>query len=211
MSPRSSTRMPELMSDDRALLDALLDSTAVGHISFVDADGQPAVMPTAVVRWGDRIVTHGSTGSRWMRIADGANVAVAITAIDGIIVARSAFESSIAYRSAVIYGAFTRLDGNEKLAALDAITERLLPGRLAEVRGSTAKELAATMVLALDLDDWTLRVSDGWPDDPDSDQEGPAWAGRIRFGARPAVAEAAPDLRAGIATPPSVRDFSEGY
>ena len=101
--------MPEMMSHDRGALDALFDATIVGHVAFVDEDGGPAVLPTAVVRWGDRLVVHGSTGSRWMRLAAGSPAVVSITAVDGIIVARSAFESSVSYRSAVVFGSFETL------------------------------------------------------------------------------------------------------
>ncbi|TWP37881.1 pyridoxamine 5'-phosphate oxidase family protein [Leekyejoonella antrihumi] len=204
MSRTDPTRLPELMRHDRAALDALLDSTIVGHVAFVAEDGTPGVLPTAVARWEDRLIVHGSTGSRWMRLVSGAPAVVSVTAVDGIIAARSAFESSLAYRSAVLFGAFDSLDGQEKRDALDVLTERLIPGRSGEVRPHTVKELAATMVLAMPITEWSLRVSDGWPEDPDSDIAGTAWAGQIDFGARPTVIRAAPDLRDGIPTPKSV-------
>lgn len=198
------TRMPELMSHDRDMLNRLLASTIVGHIAYVDERGAPGVLPTAVARWRDELIVHGSTGSGWMRVVAGAPAAVSITAVDGVIVARSAFESSIAYRSAVVFGSFRRLDGDEKLHALDVLTQRLLPGRVAEVRRPAKKELAATMVLAMPLTTWSLRVSDGWPDDPADDVAGDAWAGIVHFGDRPTRAQPAPDLRDGIPVPPSV-------
>ncbi len=100
------TRLPEMMSTDRADLERLLASCVVGHIAFV-ADGQPTVLPTAITRFGDGVVAHGSTGSRWMRmLAVGIPVAVSVTALDGVVVARSAFESSLLYRSAVLYGLY---------------------------------------------------------------------------------------------------------
>ncbi|QDZ16767.1 pyridoxamine 5'-phosphate oxidase family protein [Humibacter ginsenosidimutans] len=203
--------MPELMSRDRSALDALLASTIVGHVAYVDETGAPGLLPTAVARWGDELVVHGSTGSRWMRLVAGAAAAVSITAVDGVIVARSAFESSLAYRSAVVFGAFRRLDGDEKLEALDVLTERLLPGRVAEVRRPTKKELAATLVLAMPLDEWSLRVSDGWSEDPDDDIASDAWAGVVRFGARPTSAAVAPDVRGGIPMPPSVTGFRAAH
>jgi nitroimidazol reductase NimA-like FMN-containing flavoprotein (pyridoxamine 5'-phosphate oxidase superfamily) len=205
MTVLEPTRMPELMSRDRAGLDALLDSTIVGHVAFVDERGGPGVLPTAVARWGDELIVHGSTGSRWMRLVNGAPVSVAVTAIDGIVVARSAFESSLAYRSAVIFGTFRRLQGDEMAAGLDVLTERMLPGRTGEVRASSKKELAATMLLALPLDTWSLRVSDGWPEDPEDDVAGDAWAGQVWFAERVVRSvDAAPDLRGGIPVPPSV-------
>ncbi len=205
MSRTVATRLPELMSTDRAALDGLLDATIVGHIAFAEADGSPGVIPTAVARWDDRILVHGSTGSRWMRLVSGIPAAVAITAVDGIVVARSAFESSLLYRSAVLFGSFRALAGAEKSRALDVLTERLIPGRVPEVRGSSPKELAATQVLAMTIDEWSLRVSDGWPEDPDEDVAGDAWAGHLRFGDRPVRVLPAPDLRAGTALPSSVQ------
>lgn len=204
MTRTTPTRLPETMSTDRAALDALLDSAIVGHVAFVTDDGLPAVLPTAVARRGDEIVVHGSTGSRWMRLVAGCPAVVSIAAVDGVVVARSAFESSLLYRSAVLFGRFRRLQGEEQRVALNAVTDRLIPGRVAEVRPSTKRELAATLVLALPIDEWSLRISDGWPEDPDDDVAGPAWAGHVRFGDRPTEVAAAPDLRAGIAPPPSV-------
>lgn len=204
MEPTVPARMPEKMSRDRAELDALLASTVLAHVALVD-DGAPVVIPTAAVAWGDRLLVHGSTGSRWMRrVAQGAPVAVSVAAIDGVVVARSAFESSLVYRSAVLRGRFTRLQGEDKESALDAVTERLLPGRTQEVRRSTRRELAATMLLAMPIESWTLRVSEGWPDDPDDDVAGPAWAGVVRLGTPPTSVHAAPDLRDGIGVAPSV-------
>lgn len=204
--PRTeATRLPDLMSRDRAALDALLASAVLGHVGLVDEDGHPVVIPTAVVRWDDRLVIHGSTGSRWMRrIADGAPVSVSVAAVDGVMVARSAFESAVLYRSAVFFGRFTPLDGADKERALDVVTERLLPGRVAELRRSTAKELAATLLLAMPITAWSLRVLDGFAEDPADDVAGPAWAGQLRFGAPPATPVPAPDLRPGVPVPASV-------
>jgi len=202
------TRLPELMSSDRAQLDALLASTVVGHVGFVH-DGLPVVLPTIVVPWGDRLVMHGSTGSRWMRhIASGAPVAVSIAAVDGVLVARSAFESSLLYRSAVLFGAFAAIEADERLAALDVLTERLLPGRVGELRRPTGRELAATQLLAMPIHEWSLRIFDSWPEDPPEDVAGSAWAGQVRFGAPPVTVVGAPDLRPGIPVPPSAGHIS---
>jgi nitroimidazol reductase NimA-like FMN-containing flavoprotein (pyridoxamine 5'-phosphate oxidase superfamily) len=207
----TSLRLPELMSQDPAELDALLASTIVAHVAHVGPDGMPGILPTAVARWADGIVVHGSTGSRWMRLVTGQHAAVSITAVDGIVVARSAFESSLLYRSAVVFGRFRSLDGAEKKDAVEALTERLVPGRVAEVRASTTRELAATLVLAMPLTEWSLRISDGWPEDPDEDVAGDAWAGQIRFGERPTTVVEAPDLRPGIAATSSVRTLRPAH
>jgi len=193
-----------MMSADRADLDALLDRTVLGHVAFADEDGSPVALPSMIVRWDDQLLTHGSTGSRWLRrIGTGVPVAVSVATLDGIVVARSAYESSLLYCSAVLFGSFSPLDGAAKLAALDFVTDRLLPGRTAEVRRPSTKELAATTMLAMPIGEWSLRRSDGWPEDPDSDVQGPAWAGHIRFGVPPATVASAPDLRPGITVPPS--------
>lgn len=200
------TRIPEKGVTDRAALDALLDEVYLGHIGLM-RDGSPVVIPTAVARDGDRILVHGSTGSGWMRgLASGAPVCVTVTALDAVVVARSTFESSFHYRSAVLFGAFTRLDGDDKSQALDAVAERLIPGRVAEVRASTSRELAATMVLAMPIDEWSLKVSADRPEDPDDDVAGDAWAGVLPLTLqRVRSAVPAPDLRAGIPVPPSVQ------
>lgn len=205
MDHTTLTRLPELGSRDRAALDKLLDESSIGHVGL-SVGGQPVVIPTAIARDGDRLLVHGSTGSHWMRaVAGGASVAVAVTAVEGLVVARSAFESSMHYRSAVLFGVCTPVEGVAKRAALDVLTDSLIPGRVAEVRAPKAKELAATLVLALPIDRWSLKISDGWPEDPDSDVQGPDWAGVVPLQASYGVPRPAPDLREGIELPPSVR------
>jgi uncharacterized protein len=212
-APSDHHRLPARRQQrfERTGLDALLDEVHVAHVGLIDAAGLPVVFPTAVARDGDRILIHGSTGSPWLRrVADGAPVSVAVTAFDGLVIARSAFESSIHYRSAMLFGACTRIDDREdKLRALDVFTEALLPGRVGEVRRSTAKELAATLVLGLGIQtgptpNWSVKVGDDWPDDPADDVAGPAWAGVVPARIAYDDARPAPDLRAGIAAPGSV-------
>ena len=206
MPRTTATRLPEKMSADRAELERLLTDVVVAHVGFVDEDGHPVVIPTAVVLDGDRLLLHGSSGSRWMRrLATGVPVSVAVTAIDGVVVARTAFESSLSYRSAVLFGSCrpVRADGQEE--ALAEITERLVPGRVAEVRASTRRELAATLVLEMPLSDWSLRVSEGPPTDEPEDVAGPAWAGTLAIERRYAPPAPSPDLRPGIPVPGSVR------
>lgn len=206
---RQPVRLPEKATTDRADLEALLDTARVGHFAVVAEDGTPAVIPTMVVRDGDRVLAHGSTGSRWMRrLAGGGPTALGVTAYDGLVVARSAFESSIRYRSAVIFGRCSSVvDDKERF--LDLVTEALVPGRTAEVRRPTKAELAATLVLALPLDDWSLKISAGWPEDEDDDVAGPAWAGVVPMREVYGAPLAAPDLRAGIDVPPSVRALTD--
>ena len=211
MARTTITRLPTMASQDRGQLDRLLDSVHIGHFALVAEDGHPVVLPTAVARDGDRMLAHGSTGSGWMRrLADGAPTSLAVTSFDALVVARSAFESSMRYRSAVIFGQCVPItDPEEKLRALDTVVEALLPGRLAEVRRPTRKELAQTLVLALPITEWSLKVSDGWPDDPPQDCTGPAWAGVIPVQVRYRDPIPAPDLRAGIPVPESARRIAD--
>ena len=206
MSRTTITRLARKASQNRAELNQLLDTVHIGHFAIVD-DDHPVAMPTATVRDGDRVLVHGSTGSGWLRrLAAGAPASLAVTAFDGLVVARSAFESSMRYRSAVLFGqciAITDLD--DKRRALDVITDGLIPGRTREVRASTPKELAAVLVLALPIEEWSLKVSEGWPDDPDDDVAGPAWAGLLPVRQHYGAPLPAPDLRHGIGLPESVR------
>lgn len=193
---------------DLSDLPALVADTLLGQVAFV-REGQPMVIPTAVAfDPPDGLVIHGSTGSGWMRwLAAGVPAAVSITALDALVVARSAFESSMRYRSAVLFGTFEVVEGEQaKRAAVDLITDTLIPGRVREVREPTAKELSATMVLRLRIEDATLKTnSEAWPDDPDEDVAGDAWAGIVPRLTSYGDAQPAPDLRAGIPEPPSVR------
>ena len=188
--------------NDDAELQHLIADARVAHVALV-AEGAPVVIPTAVVYHDGDVLLHGSTGSRWLRlVAQGIPVSVAITAIDGLVVARSAFESSIHYRSAVLFGTCSPAPNPEE--ALDLLTDGLIPGRIGEVRRPSAREVAATMVLRLAIEEWTLKISDGWPDDPEDDVAGPAWAGVVPLITRFADPVPAPDLRVGIAEPASV-------
>ena len=178
MARTTMTRLREKARTERADLDQLLDTVHIGHFALVADDGHPVVLPTAVVRDHDRVLAHGSTGSGWLRrLAAGAPTSLAVTAFDGLVVARSAFESSMRYRSAVIFGRCVRLDDpEEKRRALGVVADSLLPGRTAEVRESTAKEIAATLILALPIAEWSLKVSEVWPEDGPDDLAGTAWA-----------------------------------
>ena len=205
------TRLAELGSSDRAALDALLDVSKVAHVAVVK-DDRPVVIPTACARAGDVLLMHGSTGSGWMReVATGAPVSVAVTSVEGLVVARSAFESSMLYRSGVIFGRCVVVDEPaEKRAALDLLTNTFLPGRVAEVREPSSKELAATLVLRLPIEEWSLKVSTDWPEDPPEDVQGPAWAGMVPFSMSYGPPVETPDLAAGIDVPSSVRRLVGG-
>jgi nitroimidazol reductase NimA-like FMN-containing flavoprotein (pyridoxamine 5'-phosphate oxidase superfamily) len=209
MPNTSLTRHPERGVADRVQLDELLDAVSVVHVAFIDA-GHPVVLPTGAARDGNRLLIHGSSGSRWMRsLAAGTSTCVSVTALDGIIIARSAFESSFRYRSAALFGTFTALSGEDKRGALNVLVDRLIPGRTAEVRPSTVKELAATQVLAMAIEDWSLKVNAGWPQDGPTDMATQVWAGVVPvLGPSYGSPQPAPDLASDIPVPPSVLSFS---
>lgn len=201
------SRLSEKQSRSRRQLDELLDSTPLATVALV-RDGHPAIFPTGFARVGDDLVIHGSTGSPWMRaLAAGAPAAVAVTGLDGIVVARSGFESSFRYRSAVLFGVFERIADADKERYLQRLTDAFIPGRTAELRASSRKELAATRALRLPIgaDNWSLKISAGWPEDPDEDVAGDAWAGVVPMSVAFGAPLPAPDLRAGIPVPESVR------
>ena len=183
MTPRDERtdvrRLPEKQVRDLAELHAILDEALHAAVG-VEVDGQPFVLPMACARDGDHLLLHGSTGSRLMRtLATGAPVCVSVTHLDGLVYARSAFESSMRYRSATVLGTATEVPADEALNALEVLTEHLLPGRWAELRAPRAKELAATSVLRVPLDEWSVKVSSGFGDDPDEDLDEPVWAGAV--------------------------------
>lgn len=171
-------RIPEKQVFDRDALNALLDDAIVGHVAVVRGE-QPVVLPVGIGRDGDTLLIHGSTGSGIFReMADGRPLSIAVTLLDGLVYARSAFESSIHYRSAVIMGTATVVDGEEKLKALSILTNHMMPGRWDEVRETTKKELAATMVLRVPLERVSVKVSDGGPDEFEDDGDDRSiWAG----------------------------------
>jgi uncharacterized protein len=206
------SRLSELQRTSRGELYELLDSTPLATVALV-RDGHPVVFPTGFARVDDELVIHGSTGSPWMRaLSTGAPAAVAVTTVDGIVVARSGFESSFRYRSAVVFGVFERVPDADKVSYLERLTDSFLPGRVAELRASTRKELAATLPLRMPIgeDNWSLKVSDGWPEDPEEDIAGDTWAGVVPMSVTYGEPLPASDLTPGIPLPASVLAMTDG-
>jgi nitroimidazol reductase NimA-like FMN-containing flavoprotein (pyridoxamine 5'-phosphate oxidase superfamily) len=202
-------RLPEKQVRDRAVLDAVLDAARVAHVAVVDGEGRPYVLPVAHARDGDRVLFHGSTGSRLFRgLAAGAPTCLTVTLVDGLVAARSTFESSMHYRSAMVLGTATVVADADKSAALQVLTDHLMPGRWADARHPSPKELAATLVLALPLDEWSVKVSDGPPDDAVSDLDRPVWAGTVPMGVAWGDPVDAPDLRGEHPVPGYVRQWT---
>jgi nitroimidazol reductase NimA-like FMN-containing flavoprotein (pyridoxamine 5'-phosphate oxidase superfamily) len=206
-TPRTDVRrLPEKQVDDVAVLHAILDEALVASVG-IQVDGQPYVLPMACARDGDHLLLHGSTGSRLMRaLAAGTPLCVSVTHLDGLVYARSAFESSMRYRSATVLGVATEVPGEDRLGALEVLTEHLLPGRWAELRAPLAKELAATSVLRVPLAEWSVKVGDGFGDDPVEDLHEPVWAGVVPLRTVLDAAVDAPDLDPGLPVPPHVLD-----
>lgn len=210
VSPRTRVRrLPERGRYDREAIDSVLDAGLVAHLGFV-ADSQPFVIPTLHARVGDDVFVHGSAASRTLRsLAEGFPACLTVTLLDGIVLARSVFEHSLNYRSVVVLGrAAPVVAPDEKLAALEAFTEKLLPGRWAEARRPTAKELKATSVLRLPLDEASAKIRDGGPDDGDSpDAELDVWAGHLPLAVTALEPVPDPALRAGIPVPPALQPY----
>jgi nitroimidazol reductase NimA-like FMN-containing flavoprotein (pyridoxamine 5'-phosphate oxidase superfamily) len=202
-------RLHERGRYDRTAIDAVLDAAIVAHLGFVH-EGQPFVIPTLHARVGDEVLVHGSSASRALRtVGRGIPACLTVTLLDGIVLARSVFEHSVNYRSVVVLGQATAIeDQAEKLAALEALTERLLPGRWQDARQPSRKELRATAVLRLPLDEASAKIRDGGAEDGDTpDAVLDVWAGHIPLVTRALAPVPDPDLRPGIPVPPYARRY----
>jgi len=206
-------RVPENQVRDTAALEALLDAALVAHVAVVDpgaAGSQPYVVPLAFARDGDRLLVHGSTASRAFRaLATGTPTCATVTVVDGLVVARSQFESSMRYRSAMLLGSFATLHNGDKERGLQVLASKLLPG-LDGARLPSAKELRATTVLELMIEEWSLKVSGGHPEDDAGDLDRPVWAGVVPLQHTWGAPEPAPDLAPGLEVPPAVASWPEG-
>ncbi|UVE57000.1 pyridoxamine 5'-phosphate oxidase family protein [Burkholderia sp. EMB26] len=171
-------RLSELASHDRTMLHHIVDDAYVCHIAFGDGQNTHCI-PTAHWRRGDALYIHGSNGSRTIKaLSAGAQACVAMTLLDGLVLARSAFNHSMNYRSAVIYGQFDVIDSSaEKRAALDALMDKIAPGRKHEARPGNSKELDATRVLRISMAEAAVKISDSLPSDKDEDLGLAVWAG----------------------------------
>jgi nitroimidazol reductase NimA-like FMN-containing flavoprotein (pyridoxamine 5'-phosphate oxidase superfamily) len=198
----TSRRLPDKAVTDVDALNAVLDAGLVAHVAVVDESGQPFVLPCAYARHNDRLLLHGSSASRLFRaLASGAPTCVTITLLDGLVLARSAFESSMNYRSVMVFGQCEVLDGEKKLAALERLSEHLLPGRWSDIRPPSKKELAATLVLSLPVAECSVKVSAGPPEDAPEDIDRPVWAGVVPVVQHFGEPVAAPDIRFDIEIP----------
>ncbi|WP_171163056.1 pyridoxamine 5'-phosphate oxidase family protein [Streptomyces sp. I05A-00742] len=177
------TRYRDRASYDRDLVHAILDEGHLCHLGFV-RDGAPVVLPTLYGRVGERLYVHGSTGSAPLRAAgetdQGIPVCLTVTHVDGLVLARSAFHHSLNYRSVVVHGTARPVtDPDELTTALNALVNQVVPGRAADSRPATPKELAATAVLRVDLTEVSAKVRTGGPGDDPEDIALPHWSGVV--------------------------------
>ncbi len=201
-------RLPQRGNYDRELINQILDEGFICHVGFV-VDDEPFVIPTGYARVDDKLFIHGSQASRMLRALEkGIDLCVTVTLIDGLVLARSAFHHSMNYRSVVVFGRATVVDEHaEKLAALLALSEHMIPGRWADVRQPNERELQLTTVLSLPLTEASAKVRTGPPLDDEEDYQMEVWAGVIPLRL---IAEAPlddPRLAAGIAAP----DYAPRY
>lgn len=207
---RSSVRrLPERGHYDHESLYAVLDEGLICHLGFV-VDGQPFVIPTGYGRDGEKLYIHGSAASRMLRhLANGHPMSVCVTLLDGMVLARSGFHHSMNYRSAIVYGTGTLVqDPEEKMRALLVISEHLIPGRWAEVRGPSEQEMKATSVIRLQIEDFSVKVRSGPPKDEPEDYALPVWAGVLPLTMTAGEPEADPQMEHAAEVPEYVKTYS---
>jgi uncharacterized protein len=208
-TPRTTVkRLPKRAAYDRATVNAILDAAIICHVAFV-AGSTPMAIPTLCVRVDDRLYIHGSAASRMLNTAAGqVEIGLTATLIDSVVVARSAFHHSLGYRSAIVVGRATKVeDPEEKLAAMRALVEHVIPDRWAGIRPPSAQEMLATSVLRIPITEASAKVRTGGPIDDEEDYALPVWAGVIplRLEAKPPVAD--PRLVPGTPLPLQVAGY----
>jgi nitroimidazol reductase NimA-like FMN-containing flavoprotein (pyridoxamine 5'-phosphate oxidase superfamily) len=202
-------RVPARAAYERETIEAILDEALVAHLGFLH-EGQPYVIPTLHARVGDTVYFHGSAAGRAIRaLSAGTPACLTVTLTDGLVLARSVFHHSVNYRSVVVLGTATPVEGpTERERALQAFTERLVPGRWGEVRAPNAQELKATRVLALPLDESSAKVRTGPPADEPEDYALPAWAGVIPLHTAAGAPLPDPRLAPGVEPSPAVTGWA---
>ena len=206
-TPRTTLRRHrERGMTDRADLYAVLDAGLICHLGVISG-GVPMVLPTAFGRDGDTLYVHGSSANGAFGAADGQQVCVTVTHLDGLVCARSVFTHSVNYRSAIVFGTATMvLDEDERWQALRIITDHLIPGRWAAARQPTRKEMAATAVLSVPLTEASVKIRTGMPKDEGEDLDLDVWAGVLPVSVTFGEPEPDPMLREEIPVPAHIRD-----
>jgi uncharacterized protein len=212
-TPRTTLkRLPKRGSHEREVIDRILDEGFICHVGFM-VDGQPFVIPTGYARVEDNLIVHGSQASRMLRaLGQGIDVCVTVTLIDGLVLARSAFHHSMNYRSVMILGRAKVIDDRaEKLQALFALSEHMIPGRWQDVREPSEEELRQTTVLSLPIEEGSAKIRTGPPLDDEEDYELPMWAGVIPLKLAAAQPVADPRLPAQTPIPEYARRYSRSF
>jgi len=201
-------RLPGRAAYDRDAIYAVLDTALVCHVGFA-IDGQPYVIPTLHVRIADRLYIHGSAASRMLGAAAGGTpLAVTVTHIDGLVLARSAFHHSVNYRSVVILGVANMVaDPAEKFAVMKGLIDHVAPGRWDHIRHPNGKELAATSVLSIPIVEASAKLRSGDPLDDEADYARPIWAGQIPIATKTLTPVADARLDAAIPVPAHVTEY----
>ncbi|MGH7551707.1 MAG: pyridoxamine 5'-phosphate oxidase family protein [Longimicrobiales bacterium] len=204
-------RYRERGTDDARVIDAILAEGLVAHVGIA-VEGQPFVIPMGYAPWEGGLLLHGSVGSRLLRIlASRAPACVTVTILDGIVVARSLFHSSLNYRSVVAFGtARLLLDPDEKARALEALGEHLIPGRTADARSPSEEESLATSIVRFEIEEATAKVRAGPPIDDPEDMDLWIWAGVVPLVLAASPPEPAPELADGIRMPGYVAHYRRG-
>ena len=209
VTPRNQVkRVPQRGAYDQETIYGIIDEALICHVGFVQ-DGQPYVIPTIHARWDDRLILHGAPASRLLKhVQAGLEVCVAITLLDGLVLARSVFHHSMNYRSVVLFGKGVLLeDEEEKMNALETLTEHLIQGRWQDARRPNAAEMKATIVVAVPIDSASAKIRIGPPGDDEEDYALPIWAGVLPIEQRFAPPQDDPKLAPGIPVPNYVRDY----
>lgn len=200
-------RLPERSVDDMSEIYEILDEGFLCHVAYIN-EQRPVVIPTLYARDGDRILLHGSTSSGIVRaVRAGSPLSVAVTHVDGLVVARTGFHSSANYRSVVIHGVGRLLDGEEHAKALDIVVNTLYPGRLEDIRENHEIEIRQSASVELKLDEISAKMRTGPPKDDDEDLGTGVWAGVIPVSLMFGTPVPAPDLEDGVEIP----DYLDGY
>lgn len=201
-------RLPDRGAYDRATIDGILDEALYCHLAYVDEQERPRVIPTIHVRIGDTVYVHGSAASHTLRRIDGKEVCLVTTLLDGLVLARSAFHSSMNYRSVVLYGPARRVDDpDEKWSAQAALVDHVCPGRSEQARMPNEVELKQTTIVAVPIAEASAKIRTGPAKDDREDLALPVWAGVLPLRTVPGKPEDDPHLTPGLAPPSNVTGY----
>ena len=200
-------RLPKRGNYDRESIYRIIDEALICHVGFT-MDCEPYVIPTAIARVDNDIYIHGSRVSRMLKhLVQGEPVCIVVTQLDGLVLARSGFHHSMNYRSVVVFGNGVPVVGPEKRKILDTFVDKLIPGRLADIRPINRKELAATTVIKFELNEVSAKIRSGPPVDDMEDYDLPIWAGELPLGMKTGKPVTDPDMRMEVPVPAYVKRY----